>query len=31
MAVGLAGLAKQHFLAENPQWVIVNKSREILG
>lgn len=30
MAVGLADLAK-HFLAENPQWVIVNKSREILG
>ncbi|KAH6955009.1 hypothetical protein DER45DRAFT_323235 [Fusarium avenaceum] len=31
MAVGLADLAKQHVLAENPQWVIVNKSREILG
>jgi hypothetical protein len=27
----LADLAKQHFLAENPQWVIVNKSRAILG
>jgi hypothetical protein len=31
MAAGPVDLTKQHFLAENPQWVIVNKSREILG